>query len=47
MPMIPQAAYAMLACARLGITHSVVLEDLHHELAIRIEDCNPKSNYHG
>ena len=26
MPMIPQAAYAMLACARLGITHSVVLE---------------------
>ena len=24
MPMIPQAAYAMLACARLGIMHSVV-----------------------
>ena len=44
MPMIPQAAYAMLACARLGITHSVVLEVLRpHELAIRIDDCNPKA----
>ena len=43
MPMIPQAAYAMLACARLGITHSVVFGGFApHELAIRIEDCNPK-----
>ena len=42
MPMIPQAAYAMLACARLGITHSVVFGGFApHELAIRIDDCNP------
>ncbi|AZI69473.1 acetate--CoA ligase [Cloacibacterium normanense] len=44
MPMIPQAAYAMLACARLGITHSVVFGGFApHELAIRIDDCNPKA----
>jgi propionyl-CoA synthetase len=30
MPMIPQAAFAMLACARIGVTHSVVLAVLHH-----------------
>lgn len=24
MPMIPEAVFAMLACARLGVTHSVV-----------------------
>lgn len=43
MPMIPQAAFAMLACARLGITHSVVFGGFApHELAIRIDDCNPK-----
>jgi propionyl-CoA synthetase len=29
MPMIPQAAFAMLACARIVI-HSVVLAVLHH-----------------
>ena len=46
MPMIPQAAYAMLACARLGITHSVVFGGFApHELAIRIDDCNPKAIY--
>jgi propionyl-CoA synthetase len=28
--MIPQAAFAMLACARIGVTHSVVLAVLHH-----------------
>ena len=44
MPMIPQAAFAMLACARLGITHSVVFGGFApHELAIRIDDCNPKA----
>lgn len=44
MPMIPQAAYAMLACARLGITHSVVFGGFApHELAIRINDCHPKA----
>lgn len=33
----------MLACARLGITHSVVFGGFApHELSIRIDDCNPK-----
>ncbi len=40
MPMIPQAAYAMLACARLGAVHSVVFGGFSAEsLANRIEDC--------
>ncbi|MEL6537151.1 MAG: acetate--CoA ligase [Bacteroidota bacterium] len=44
MPMIPQAVVAMLACARLGITHSVVFGGFApHELAIRIDDCAPKA----
>jgi propionyl-CoA synthetase len=44
MPMIPQALYAMLACARLGIIHSVVFGGFApHELAIRIDDCKPKA----
>ncbi len=44
MPMIPQAIYAMLACVRLGIIHSVVFGGFApHELAIRIDDCNPKA----
>ncbi len=43
MPMIPQALYAMLACARIGAIHSVVFGGFApHELAIRIDDCNPK-----
>ncbi len=43
MPMIPQAIYAMLACARIGVTHSVVFGGFApHELAIRIDDCKPK-----
>ena len=43
MPMIPQAAFAMLACARIGVTHSVVFGGFApHELAIRIDDCKPK-----
>lgn len=43
MPMIPQAAFAMLACARIGVTHSVVFGGFApHELAIRIDDCQPK-----
>ncbi len=43
MPMIPQALYAMLACARLGVIHSVVFGGFApHELAIRIDDCHPK-----
>ncbi|MHB1088647.1 MAG: propionyl-CoA synthetase [Acidimicrobiales bacterium] len=43
MPMIPQAAIAMLACARLGAVHSVVFGGFAaHELALRIEDAKPK-----
>ncbi len=44
MPMIPQAIYAMLACARIGVIHSVVFGGFApHELAIRIDDCKPKA----
>lgn len=43
MPMIPQAAFSMLACARIGVTHSVVFGGFApHELAIRIDDCKPR-----
>jgi acetyl-CoA synthetase len=43
MPMVPEAAYAMLACARLGAIHSVVFGGFSPDsLAGRIEDC--KSN---
>jgi propionyl-CoA synthetase len=43
MPMIPQAAVAMLACARIGAIHSVVFGGFAaHELAIRIDDAKPK-----
>tara|TARA_R110002050_G_scaffold41242_1_gene100050 strand:+ start:39112 stop:41004 length:1893 start_codon:yes stop_codon:yes gene_type:complete len=44
MPMIPQAIFAMLACARIGVIHSVVFGGFApHELAIRIDDCQPKA----
>ncbi|MBU2928429.1 AMP-binding protein [Winogradskyella psychrotolerans] len=44
MPMIPQAIFSMLACARLGVIHSVVFGGFApHELAIRIDDCKPKA----
>ncbi len=43
MPMIPEAAVAMLACARLGAIHSVVFGGFApHELAIRIDHAKPK-----
>jgi propionyl-CoA synthetase len=43
MPMIPQAAIAMLACARLGVIHSVVFGGFAaHELTTRINDAQPK-----
>src|SRR5437870_9915037 len=39
MPMVPEAAVAMLACARLGITHSVVFGGFSAEaLKARIQD---------
>lgn len=44
MPMIPQAVVAMLACARLGVIHSVVFGGFAaNELAIRIDDAKPKA----
>jgi propionyl-CoA synthetase len=43
MPMIPEAAVAMLACARLGAVHSVVFGGFAaNELAARIDDAQPK-----
>lgn len=43
MPMIPQTTFAMLACARIGVIHSVVFGGFApHELAIRIDDCKPR-----
>ena len=44
MPMIPEAAYAMLACARIGAVHSVIFGGFSPDsIAGRIEDC--KSNF--
>ncbi|MCK6265175.1 propionyl-CoA synthetase [Vibrio sp. ZSDE26] len=44
MPMIPEAAMAMLACARIGAIHSVVFGGFApSELAVRIEDAEPKA----
>jgi acetyl-CoA synthetase len=43
LPMIPEAAYAMLACARIGAIHSVVFGGFSPDsLAGRIEDCGSK-----
>lgn len=40
MPMIPQAAFAMLACARIGAVHSVIFGGFSPEaIAGRIKDC--------
>jgi len=42
MPMIPEAAFAMLACVRIGAIHSVVFGGFASvSLASRIEDCAP------
>ncbi len=44
MPMIPEALEAMLACARLGVVHSVVFGGFaSNELAVRIDDAKPKA----
>jgi acetyl-CoA synthetase len=43
MPMIPEACYAMLACARIGAVHSVVFGGFSPDsLAGRIEDCQSR-----
>ncbi len=43
MPMVPEALFAMLACARIGAVHSVVFGGFaSNELAVRINDAKPK-----
>ncbi|MEJ7137678.1 propionate--CoA ligase [Amphibiibacter pelophylacis] len=43
MPMVPEAAFAMLACARIGAIHSVVFGGFAAQaLATRIEDAEPR-----
>jgi len=43
MPMVPEAVFAMLACARIGAVHSVVFGGFAApELATRIDDAKPK-----
>ncbi len=43
MPMVPEAVVAMLACARIGVIHSVVFGGFApHELAKRINDAKPR-----
>ncbi len=43
MPMVPEAAIAMLACARIGAVHSVVFGGFAaNELAVRIDDVKAK-----
>ena len=42
LPMVPEAAISMLACARIGAIHSVVFGGFaSHELALRIDDAEP------
>ncbi|MEP6968455.1 MAG: AMP-binding protein, partial [Pseudomonadota bacterium] len=43
LPMIPEAAYAMLACARIGAVHSVIFGGFSPDsIAGRIQDCDSK-----
>jgi len=43
LPMIPEAAYAMLACARIGAVHSIVFGGFSPDsLAARVEGCKSK-----
>ena len=43
LPMIPEAAYAMLACARIGAVHSIVFGGFSPDaLADRVNDCGAK-----
>ncbi len=44
MPMVPEALVAMLACARIGLVHSVVFGGFaSNELAVRIDDATPRA----
>ncbi|MFD1329780.1 propionyl-CoA synthetase [Mycoplana ramosa] len=43
MPMVPEAVFSMLACARIGAVHSIVFGGFAaNELATRIDDCRAK-----
>lgn len=43
MPMVPEAAYAMLACARIGAVHSIIFGGFSpNAIADRINDCDAK-----
>ena len=42
MPMVPEAAVAMLACARIGAIHSVIFGGSPEAVAGRIVDSNSK-----
>ncbi|WP_113908285.1 acetate--CoA ligase [Aliidiomarina celeris] len=43
MPMVPEAAVAMLACARIGAVHSVIFAGFSpHAIADRVNDCSAK-----
>ena len=45
MPMVPEAAYAMLACTRIGAVHSIVFGGFSPDaLAGRIVDCESTSS---
>ncbi len=43
MPNVAEAVFAMLACARIGVIHSVVFGGFAaHNLTLRIDDAQPK-----
>ena len=47
LPMVPEAAIAMLACARIGAVHSVVFGGFSAQsVADRIYDCQAKTGHH-
>ena len=48
LPMVPEAAIAMLACTRIGAMHSVVFGGFSAQsVADRIFDCQAKTGHHG
>jgi acetyl-CoA synthetase len=47
LPMIPEAAYAMLACARIGAVHSIVFAGFSPDaLGARIDGCDAEAGHH-
>ncbi len=48
MPMVPEAAIAMLACARLGVIHTVIFGGFSSEaIKDRVNDCQAQGHHHG